>query len=74
MLGRQRGELPRRMFTQDELLGVRALVVDDNASAREILYGMASSFGIEVDVADSGRAALAMLVAAEASHCPMIWC
>lgn len=70
MLGRQRGELPRRMFTQDELLGVRALVVDDNASAREILYGMASSFGIEVDVADSGRAALAMLVAAEGKSLP----
>lgn len=70
MLGRQRDEQPRRMFTQDELLGVRALVVDDNASAREILYGMASSFGIEVDVADSGHAALAMLVAAERKALP----
>lgn len=70
MLGRQREQLQRRMFTRDELIGVRALVVDDNASAREILYGMASSFGVEVDVADSGRAALAMLVAAEGKSLP----
>ncbi|MFQ2690255.1 response regulator [Aeromonas sp. PS2Canimalfood6] len=70
MLGRQRDEQPRRMFTQDELLGIRALVVDDNASAREILYGMASSFGIEVEVADSGQVALAMLVSAERKALP----
>ncbi|WP_421246939.1 PAS domain S-box protein [Aeromonas sanarellii] len=70
MLGRQHDEQPRRMLTQDELLGTRALVVDDNASAREVLYGMASSFGIEVDVADSGHAALAMLVAAERKELP----
>ncbi|MGL5812780.1 MAG: response regulator [Aeromonas sp.] len=70
LLGRQSEQQPRRMFTRDELIGVRALVVDDNASAREILYGMASSFGIEVDVADSGRTALAMLVEAEAKSLP----
>lgn len=69
-LGRQHAAPPRRMFTLDELLGTRALVVDDNASAREILYGMASSFGIEVDVADGGRAALAMLVEAERKALP----
>jgi two-component system sensor histidine kinase/response regulator len=34
----------RRMFKADELLGVRVLVVDDNASAREIL----SSHGEEL--------------------------
>ncbi|WP_033129650.1 response regulator [Aeromonas aquatica] len=70
ILGRQDELLPRRMFTQDELRGVRALVVDDNASAREILSGMASSFGVEVDVADGGRMALAMLVEAEHKHLP----
>ncbi len=70
IFGRQDELLPRRMFTLDELRGVRALVVDDNASAREILYGMASSFGVEVDVADSGRMALAMLVEAERKHLP----
>ncbi|HSC82510.1 MAG TPA: response regulator, partial [Pseudomonas sp.] len=69
-LGRQHELQPRRMFTLDELLGVRALVVDDNASAREILYGMASSFGVEVDVAESGRVALAMLMEAERKSLP----
>jgi PAS domain S-box-containing protein len=56
---------PRRMFHADELLGLRVLVVDDNASAREILSTMARSFGLEVDVADSGQSALRMLVEAE---------
>ncbi|MGB4075351.1 response regulator [Pseudomonas sp.] len=69
-LGLQREVQPRRMFTVDELLGVRVLVVDDNASAREILSGMASSFGVEVDVADSGRTALSMLVEAERKALP----
>ncbi|WP_313116780.1 response regulator [Ectopseudomonas guguanensis] len=69
-LGLQSEPLPRRMFTADELLGVRVLVVDDNASAREILATMASSYGVEVDVADSGRAALRALVEAEEKHLP----
>ncbi|MFD2883448.1 ATP-binding protein [Pseudomonas lini] len=43
-LGVQRDAQPRRMFTADELLGIRVLVVDDNASAREILSSMARSF------------------------------
>jgi CheY-like chemotaxis protein len=45
-------------------------VVDDNASAREILSSMARSFGVEVDVAQSGRGALAMLVEAESRALP----
>jgi PAS domain S-box-containing protein len=69
-LGVQRDAVPRRMFTADELLGVRVLVVDDNASAREILSSMARSFGVEVDVAQSGRAALGMLVEAERKTLP----
>ncbi|VVN74589.1 Sensor histidine kinase RcsC [Pseudomonas fluorescens] len=68
--GVQREVQSRRMFTADELLGVRVLVVDDNASAREILSSMARSFGIEVDVAHSGRVALAMLVEAEGKALP----
>ena len=69
-LGVQRDAQPRRMFTADELLGIRVLVVDDNASAREILSSMARSFGVEVDVAQSGRAALGMLVEAERKALP----
>jgi polar amino acid transport system substrate-binding protein len=37
------------------------LLADDNATAREILGKMLSSFGFEVDFAASGKAALAML-------------
>jgi PAS domain S-box-containing protein len=66
----QRNAQPRRMFTADELLGTRVLVVDDNASAREILSSMARSYGVEVDVADSGGVALRMLVDAEQRSLP----
>jgi PAS domain S-box-containing protein len=61
---------PRRMFHADELLGLRVLVVDDNASAREILSTMARSFGLEVDVADNGQSALRVLVDAERKALP----
>ncbi|WP_332852158.1 response regulator [Duganella sp. S19_KUP01_CR8] len=68
--GRQTEVQPRRMFHADELLGLRVLVVDDNASAREILSTMARSFGLEVDVADSGAGALRAMVAAENQALP----
>jgi CheY-like chemotaxis protein len=69
-LGVQQGLQPRRMFKAGELLGMRVLVVDDNASAREILSGMARSFGLEVDVAQSGSTALRMLADAEHKALP----
>jgi len=40
---------------------VRALVVDDNPTAREVLQRMGQSLGWVVDVADSGPAALELL-------------
>jgi PAS domain S-box-containing protein len=63
--GRQTDVQPRRMFDADELLGMRVLVVDDNASAREILSTMAKSFGLEVDVAHDGMEAIRILAEAE---------
>jgi PAS domain S-box-containing protein len=63
--GRQEDIAPRRMFHADELLGLRVLAVDDNASAREILSTMARSFGLEVDVAENGHSALRAMVEAE---------
>ncbi|WP_223570824.1 response regulator [Pseudomonas sp. BF-R-26] len=69
-IGVQQGVQPRRMFKADELLGMRVLVVDDNASAREILSGMARSFGLEVDVAENGSLALRMLADAEHKAIP----
>jgi len=65
-LGVQSQPRPRRMFRADELLGIRVLVVDDNASAREILSTMARSFGLEVDVAHSGLEGLRMAAQADA--------
>jgi signal transduction histidine kinase/CheY-like chemotaxis protein len=47
------------------LAGVRALIVDDNASHRDILQRHLQSWGVEVVAADSSAAALAALSAAE---------
>jgi signal transduction histidine kinase/CheY-like chemotaxis protein/HAMP domain-containing protein len=60
----------RRMFQADELLGTRVLVVDDNASAREILSTMARNFALEVDVAWNGQQALEMIGKGERSALP----
>jgi PAS domain S-box-containing protein len=43
----------------EDLRGLRVLVVDDNAAAREILCSMMTSFRFAVTAVDSGRAALA---------------
>jgi CheY-like chemotaxis protein/HPt (histidine-containing phosphotransfer) domain-containing protein len=60
----------RRVFQADELLGARMLVVDDNASAREILCAMARTFGLQVDVARDGPQALHMVAAADQKQLP----
>lgn len=44
-----------RIFNADELHSLRVLVVDDNASAREILSSMVSANGMEVEVASNGN-------------------
>ena len=49
---------PRRMVTAEQLKGLRVLVVDDNASAREVMVSMAQSFGLKVDEAPDGLTAL----------------
>jgi len=56
--GQQANPRPKRMFKAEELQGVRVLVVDDNAAAREILSTMAKSFGLAVDLAYDGTEAL----------------
>lgn len=61
---------PRRTLRADELRGVRALVVDDNAAAREILSSMAMSYGLEVDIARSGAEALEWINNAQQRHRP----
>ena len=49
------------MFKADELLGVRVLVVDDNASARNILATMTKNFGLDVDAVQDGAQALRLV-------------
>ncbi|MFT3850543.1 MAG: response regulator [Propionivibrio sp.] len=63
--GLQADPMPRRMFRADELLGARVLVVDDNASAREILADMVRTIGLAVDTAAGGGEGLRMLTEAE---------
>jgi len=60
-LGLQADPAPRRMFRAEELQGLRVLVVDDNAAAREILSTMARQFGLEVDTARNGTQGLRMV-------------
>ncbi|HKW83776.1 MAG TPA: CHASE domain-containing protein, partial [Burkholderiaceae bacterium] len=53
-----------------EMGTVRALVVDDNASAREVFVGMARSLGWQADAAASGAQAIAMAAARAAEGMP----
>ena len=55
---------PMKIWSSNELQGTRALVVDDNIMAREIMATMVQGLGIEVDVAENGQQALDMLVTA----------
>ncbi|HRK38772.1 MAG TPA: response regulator, partial [Burkholderiaceae bacterium] len=63
--GVQKNPAKRQMFKAEELKGTRVLVVDDNASAREILSTMAQGFGLEVDVARDGVNALRQIEQAD---------
>ena len=58
LLDKQQGEASKRRSMTTELGDLRALVVDDNASAREILGAMLSSFGLRVELVESGHKAL----------------
>ncbi|MEY4100399.1 MAG: hypothetical protein RL300_1570, partial [Pseudomonadota bacterium] len=59
--GLQKEPQEKRMFRADELRGLRVLVVDDNASARNILSDMVRSFGLDAEVAAGGEQALDMI-------------
>lgn len=66
-LGRQRGQGSKRRSTATELGPLHVLVVDDNASAREILVSMLTRMGLRVEQASSGRHALSMIEQANGS-------
>ncbi|MBF0193459.1 MAG: transporter substrate-binding domain-containing protein [Magnetococcales bacterium] len=67
-LGIQANPKPRMIVKREELSGLKVLVVDDNASAREILSTMAVSFGMEVVVVNDGNAALKEVANAKAKQ------
>ena len=60
----------RLVYDSDALRGVRALVIDDNQAAREILAEIASGLGMAVDRAGDGSKGLERLRAADASLTP----
>ena len=69
--GLQTGPAARPSAPRHEgLRGTRALIVDDNASAREVLAGMTVALGLEADTAADGMDALRMVALAEAGNRP----
>lgn len=60
-LGVQKEHKSPRRATLSELGAMRVLAVDDNPSAREILSSILASFGLRVDQAGSGPAAIVLL-------------
>lgn len=62
--------LPPTGAATSPLSGKRVLVVDDNASAREILHATLAQFGIQTDEVDSGPACLQRLQQANAAGTP----
>jgi CheY-like chemotaxis protein len=69
-LGLQADPMPRRMLHIEELRGTRVLIVDDNASAREILTSMVQGFDLVSDVALDGHQALALIGKAQSGRPP----
>ena len=67
-LERQQDVIPRRPVDDASLKGLRVLLVDDHATAREILGKLLTSLGFEVDSAANAKEALFMLEQAVASE------
>jgi two-component system sensor histidine kinase/response regulator len=62
--GRSAPRAPARAWMATELRGRRALVVDDNVAALDVLHRMLETLGVEVDRAQSGELAIEMIDAA----------
>jgi len=68
--GIQQSSELRPLKPSEDLLGMRVLVVDDNAAARDILKKMLDALCFDVSLASSGEEALLEIEMAEASHTP----
>jgi two-component system sensor histidine kinase/response regulator len=65
-LGKQKAK--RHFATAPEMRGMKALVVDDNSTSREIFHDMLKSFALDVTLAASGREGLVELENAPADR------
>ncbi len=70
VFGLQAVPTPRRSHDAQAFASVRTLIVDDNASAREILLGMVNEFGMHAELAHNGQEALEQLLAAQRAGQP----
>jgi PAS domain S-box-containing protein len=61
---------PARLLRHDALEGIRALIVDDNACAREVLAGMSTALGLKASTAADGLEALRMVDQADVGDTP----
>ncbi len=57
-LGVQAEPMGRRLVVAYELAGLRVLVIDDSANARDIIGAMATGFGMSLELANNGAAGL----------------
>ncbi|NQZ24337.1 MAG: response regulator [Colwellia sp.] len=64
-LGKQKNGMSQRLPVEADLGVLRILIVDDNATAREILSTILSGFGFQVDQANTGDQALGLLKSAD---------
>ena len=60
----------RRMVRAEEVAGLRALVIDDNQMARDIVGNTLQGFGLQCDLAANGAEGLAMFKSASARDLP----
>lgn len=58
---KQKDKLSQTRRKADSLDAIKVLIVDDNASAREILSSIVESFGLQVDTCSSGEAAISLI-------------
>jgi PAS domain S-box-containing protein len=68
--GLQSGPAAPRPTEHAQLQGIRVLIVDDNAGAREVLSVMSRALGLRSDTAAHGREALDKVALADASDAP----
>ncbi len=70
IFGRGRAAKSPRRIIPDHLSQMRVLIVDDNATARDILTGFVKAFGFSCDEANSGEESIDKVVAAEQDGAP----